>query len=83
MIDSILNKLSEISERYKELEILLSQPDVTQDQKKYISLSKEYSELSPVVLAYKEILSVQETMTETLIMSEDKDEDIESIALVT
>ncbi len=33
MIDSILNKLSEVAERFKEIEALLSQPDVTRDQK--------------------------------------------------
>ena len=49
MNESILNKLSEVSERFNEIEILLSQPNVTQDQKRYISLTKEYSDLSPVV----------------------------------
>ena len=41
MIDSILNKLSKVAERFSEIEALLSQPDVTRDQKRYISLTKE------------------------------------------
>ena len=49
MIDSILNKLSEVADRFKEIEDLLSQPDITKDQSEYISLNKEYSALSQVV----------------------------------
>ena len=53
MIESILSKLSEVSERYAEVEHLLSQPDVTSNQENYIRLSKEHSELSPIVKALK------------------------------
>ena len=80
MNESILNKLSEVSERFNEIEILLSQPNVTQDQKSYISLTKEYSELSPVVEAFKEVSLIQEAIKETAQMSEDKDEDIRKLA---
>ena len=65
MNESILNKLSEVSERFNEIEVLLSQPNVTQDQKRYISLTKEYSELSPVVEAFIELSSIQEAIEET------------------
>tara|TARA_Y100000590_G_scaffold232279_1_gene261623 strand:+ start:150 stop:1235 length:1086 start_codon:yes stop_codon:yes gene_type:complete len=80
MIESILNKLSEVSERFNEIEVLLSHPDVTKDQKKYISLTKEYSELTPVVEAYKEIKITQNAIEEASQMSEDKDEDIRALA---
>ena len=80
MIDSILNKLSEVAERFKEIETLLSQPDVTRDQKRYISLTKEYSELSPVVEAYTEISSIQQAIKEASQMAQDKDEDIKKLA---
>ena len=52
MIESILNKLGEVSSRYEEIEALLSQPDVTSNQVEYIKLSKEYSDLSPLVTAF-------------------------------
>ena len=80
MIKSILNKLSEVSERFKKIEDLLSQPDITKDQKKYISLAKEYAELSPIVEAYKEISATQKAINEASQMSEDKDEDIRKLA---
>ena len=80
MNESILNKLSEVSERFSEIETLLSHPDVTQDQKRYISLTKEYSDLSPVVEAFKEISLIQEAIKEASQMAEDKDEDIRKLA---
>ena len=80
MNESILNKLSEVSERFSEIETLLSQPDVTQDQIRYISLTKEYSDLSPVVEAFKEISLIQEAIKEASQMAEDKDEDIRKLA---
>ena len=80
MIDSILNKLSKVAERFSEIETLLSQPDVTRDQKRYISLTKEYSELSPVVEAYTEISSIQQAIKEASQMAQDKDKDIQKLA---
>ena len=80
MIDSILNKLSEVADRFKEIEGLLSQPDITNDQSEYISLTKEYSELSPVVEVYEEVLSVQEAIKETSEMAEDNDDEIRLLA---
>ena len=80
MRDSILNKLSEVADRFKEIEGLLSQPDITNDQSEYISLTKEYSELSPVVEVYEEVLSVQEAIKETSVMAEDNDDEIRLLA---
>ena len=80
MLDSILNKLSEVADRFKEIEDLLSQPDITKDQSEYISLNKEYSELSPVVKIYGEVLKVQEATKETLALVKDKDEEIRQLA---
>ena len=42
MIESILSKLSEVSERYVEIENLLSQPDITTNQ--VFNVSEEYTE---------------------------------------
>ena len=53
MLESILNKLSEVSDRFYEIEGLLSKPDIINDQENYIALSKEYSDLTPVVTSYQ------------------------------
>ena len=64
MIKSILNKLSEVEERFEEIEGLLSQPKITKDQNKYINLSKEYADLLPIMTTYKDFLLVQEALNE-------------------
>ena len=49
----MLDKLSEIHDRYLEVEKLISSPDAMNDMKSYIQLSKEYKDLEPIIRAYK------------------------------
>ena len=80
MIESILSKLSEVSERYAEVEHLLSQPDVTSNQENYIRLSKEYSELSPIVKAFKDFEQRESSLNEAKQLIKDGDPDIREMA---
>ena len=80
MIESILSKLSEVSERYAEVEHLLSQPDVTSNQENYIKLSKEYSELSPIVKAFKDFEQNESSLNEAKQLIKDGDPDIREMA---
>ena len=49
----MLDKLSEINDRYLEVEKLISSPDAMSDMKSYIQFSKEYKDLEPIIRAYK------------------------------
>ena len=49
----MFDKLDQIGARYKELENLLGDPDVVADQKTYQKLAKEFSDMMPVVEAYR------------------------------
>ena len=49
----MLDKLSEIHDRYLEVEKLISSPDAMSDMKSYIQFSKEYKDLEPIIRAYK------------------------------
>ena len=80
MIESILSKLSEVSERYAEVEHLLSQPDVTSNQENYIRLSKEYSELSPIVKAFKDFEQSESSLNEAKQLIKDGDPEIREMA---
>ena len=80
MIESILSKLSEIASRYREIEDLLSQPDVTSDQENYIKISKEYSDLAPVVNGYNEYRKAQNGLEEALALSKDEDPEMRAMA---
>ena len=80
MIESILSKLSEVSERYLEIEDLLSQPEVTSNQENYIKLSKEYSELSPIVKAFNDYVQNESSLEETKQLAKDGDPEIREMA---
>ena len=73
MIESILNKLSKVSERFKEIESLLNQPDITKDQENYVKISKEYADLSEVVGVYQDFLDTQSAIKEAALLTKDKD----------
>ena len=77
----ILEKLIGINTRFKEVEKLISQPEIIQNQKKSISLNKEYKELSLLVTEfnqYRNILSNIETSKQ--ILSEEKDQEMKDMA---
>jgi len=80
MIESILSKLSEVSERYVEIENLLSQPDITSNQENYIKLSKEYSDLSPIVKAFKDYEQSDSSLDEAKQLVKDGDPEIREMA---
>jgi peptide chain release factor 1 len=77
----ILDKLSGVNKRFEEVGQLLNRPEVMNDMKRYIQLSKEYKGLNPVVTAYKEyknLLSNIENAKE--ILSTEKDEEMRTMA---
>ncbi|HKK63312.1 MAG TPA: peptide chain release factor 1 [Bacteroidales bacterium] len=49
----ILERLAGIAARFEEVGKLITQPEIISDMKKYVRLNKEYSQLEPVVEAYK------------------------------
>ena len=54
MKESLRIKLASRSERYEEVGLLWSQPDVISDQNRFRKLSQEYAEIEPVVQCYRE-----------------------------
>jgi len=56
----MLEKLKILHERFNEISVMLTQPDIISDQAKYIKISKEYKELKYVIDKkndYEEVLS--------------------------
>ena len=54
----MLEKLEAIHKRFEEMTVLMSDPDVMQDMKKYIKLSKDLKELQPIIDAYYSYRSI-------------------------
>ena len=77
----MLDKLSAINDRYKEVEKLISSPDAMNDMKLYVQLSKEYKDLDPIIKAYKEYRDLVGNIAEAKeILLESDDAEMKEIA---
>lgn len=59
MKDSMREKLAQLSVRQAEVDLMMQQPDVTDDMDNYRKLMKELAEITPVVEAYNEFIKVE------------------------
>jgi peptide chain release factor 1 len=77
----IMNKLEGVASRFEEVGRLITQPEIISDMKRYVKLNKEYSQLEPVVEAYKNyknLLSNIESARE--IIAEESDSELREMA---
>lgn len=79
MKESVQSKLETISERYEEVGHLLSDAGVISDQDKFRALSKEYSEIEPVVKTFAEFRQAQENLEEAEVLMSDSDPDMKEM----
>ncbi|HEX9860165.1 MAG TPA: PCRF domain-containing protein, partial [Nitrospirota bacterium] len=71
----MFGKLEEVSKKYDELTRLLSDPAVITNQQDFMRYSKEQSEISDVVMKYREYLEIEKAIAETREMLADKNAD--------
>lgn len=76
MKDSIRYKLTELAERYEELGLLLSQPDVISDQDVFRRYSQEYSDLEEVVQCFARYTVAEADCDEAKALLDDDDPDM-------
>lgn len=76
MKPSIITKLDTLVERHAELGMLLSSPEVINVQNKFRALSKELSDLEPIVAAYTKYTDSLEELESLLEMQQDDDIEI-------
>lgn len=76
MKDSIRMKLAELAERYEELGLLLSQPDVISDQKQFRNYSQEYAELEAVVKCFASYTECEGDIEAARALIDDADPDM-------
>ncbi len=73
----MFDKLDDLIMRYEDIMNELNEPGVADDQKRFRSLMKEQSDLTPIVEAYKEYKKSKQDIEDSLAMlSEESDEDM-------
>ena len=80
MKTSIRERLTQVSERYEEIGFLLSDPSVFSDQNRFRDLSKEYSQLEPVVQAWSQWQATRESIEEAQQMLQESDPELREMA---
>jgi len=70
----MLDKLSAINDRYKEVEQLISSADAMSDMKVFIQLSKEYKDLEPIIKAFKEYRDLVGNIEEAKVLLSNSDD---------
>jgi len=71
MKSSMQNKLSNLSKRIEELNVELSQQDATKDMERFKKISKEHSDILPVVDIYKDYLKFDKDISDAKEMLND------------
>lgn len=77
---SIEAKLMALVERHEEVGVLLSQPDVIQDQNKFRTLSKEYADLEDLVQVFKTFQALRERQQSAEALISENDEEMKLLA---
>ena len=73
----MFDKLEDLLHRFEEIMNELSDPGVANDQKRFTSLMKEQSDLSPIVEAYKEYKTKKQDVADSLeLLESESDEDM-------
>ena len=80
MKKSVKEKLDLLQERYSKISSLLSSAEVTSDQNRFRDLSKEFSQLEPVVQSYEAFLENQKNVSSAQEMLETDDEEMKLLA---
>ena len=79
--ESVIIKLDALRKRRDEIEVLLSQEDATNDINSFKSLSKEFSEINPIIDHYDNYKIVIASIDDSKEIISTGDEDLKSLAL--
>ena len=80
LTQSMATKLAGLNDRFEEVSALLSDPEVMANRDKFTSLSREFSELDPVVLCYRELQKLQAQCEDSTALLEEDDAEMRALA---
>ena len=81
LTQSMVMKMAGLNDRFDEVSGLLSDPDVMAEREKFAALSREFSELEPIVLCFRDVEKLEAGLADSKTLLEDED-DPEMRALV-
>lgn len=80
-MSNLIGKLESIKERFDQVSLLLSDPDVIADMPRYVKLNREYSEIGEIVKHFKEYKNaISNLQSAKQLLQTEKDEDMRELA---
>lgn len=77
----MFDKLEAMEARYRELEIMISDPELPKDRKRYKEVLQEHAHLSRIIQAYEEYKKIRYRMEETeTLLEQEKDAELRNMA---
>ena len=77
----IIDKLEAIKEKWEALGEQLNDPEIIGDMKRFVKINKDYKDLEPIVVAFKEYKNLLSNIEEAReILKNEKDEDMREMA---
>ncbi|MCX7787911.1 MAG: peptide chain release factor 1 [Spirochaetes bacterium] len=77
----MFDKLEALEARYRELEIMISDPDLPKDRKRYKEVLQEHAHLSNIIQVYEEYKKMRKRLEETeALLEQEKDPELRILA---
>jgi peptide chain release factor 1 len=80
MKDSIQSKLQKLTQRYEEIASLLADPKIIANQNKFRDLSKEYAQIEPIAMSFKQYQALQADIESAKAMLAEPDKELQQMA---
>ncbi len=80
LTESMVYKLAGLNDRFEEVSALLSDPEVMADREKFAGLSREFAELEPVVLCYRDVQKLETDLADSQAILAEDDAEMRALA---
>ncbi len=80
LTESMVIKLAGLNDRFEEVSALLSDPEVMGDREKFAGLSREFAELEPVVLCYRDVQKLETELADSQAILAEDDAEMRALA---
>ena len=78
--NSMMAKLSSLTDRYDEVNALLADPEVMAERERFTALSKEHAELDPVIQCFKRVELMEAEIIDARELAKDDDPEMRDLA---
>jgi peptide chain release factor 1 len=76
----MFDKLDEVEQKYREIDVLLSDPDIFQDMERYQKLTRERAKLTSLVESYQRYKKISDEIEENKVLLHGEDDALKELA---